>query len=119
MAPNVHKFDVYGFRFSIRSTADDVQQGLRQDFEYFSSDTAPDLAIDLVSEEPPVDQVPPSDAVVYTPRNVVYAAAGKRYIDYHGRALGIQSIASQNFTLYSRDPNLLYEAAYLYLLAEI
>ena len=67
--------------------------------------------------EPPRQDLPSTDACVYTPRNVVYRSNGKRYIDYHGRALGIQDEATGNLKLYSRDPNLLYEAAYLYLLS--
>jgi hypothetical protein len=50
---------------------------------------------------------------------VVYRNARTRYIDYHGRALAIQDEPSGDLKIYSRDPSLLYEAAYLYLLSRI
>jgi hypothetical protein len=60
-----------------------------------------------------------TDATVYTPRNVVYRNGNHRYIDYHGRALGIQEERTGNFRLYSKDSSMLYEATYLYLLSQI
>jgi hypothetical protein len=114
----LERFDVYGFRFSISSTMRDPLEGLRQDFAFFQSNDAADgVTLELIDENPPRQGLPSTDACVYTPRNVAYRANGKRYIDYHGRALGIQDEATGNLKLYSRDPNLLYEAAYLYLLS--
>jgi hypothetical protein len=112
------QFDVYGFRFSISSTVPEPLEGLAQDFAFFqSNDPAGAIKLELFDQEPPRQDLPSTDACVYTPRNVVYRSNGKRYIDYHGRALGIQEEATGNLKLYSRDPNLLYEAAYLYLLS--
>jgi hypothetical protein len=114
----LERFDVYGFRFSISSTVREPLEGLRQDFAFFQSDAPVDgVMLELIDEDPPRQGLPSSDACVYTPRNVAYRANGKRYIDYHGRALGIQDEATGNLKLYSRDPGLLYEAAYLYLLS--
>jgi hypothetical protein len=113
-------FNVYGFRFSIRSEASEAIEGLQQDFAFFrSSDSGEGVALELLAEDPPREGLPLTDASVYTPRNVVYRNGSKRYIDYHGRAMGIQDEASGDLKLYSRDPNLLYEAAYLYLLSRI
>jgi hypothetical protein len=114
------KFNVYGFRFSIRSAASEAVEGLQQDFAFFRSlDPDEGLTLELLVEDPPREGLPLTDASVYTPRNVVYRNGSNRYIDYHGRALGIQDEASGNLKLYSRDTNLLYEAAYLYLLSRI
>lgn len=113
-------FDVYGYRFSVRSSVAEAIDGIRQDFAFFASQgTTGGVTIDLFGQDPPLDGLPLTDARVYTPRNVVYRAGGTRYIDYHGRGLGIQDQASGNLKLYSRDPQLLYEAAYLYLLSQI
>ena len=98
--------------------------GVSQDFAFFA---APETAangganptVELFDQDPPQDSLPATDAVVYTPRNVVYRSEGRRYIDYHGRALGVQDERTGNLKLYSRDPNLSYEAAYLYLLSQI
>ena len=116
----VFSFDVYGFRFSIRGDAPEAAEGIREDFAFFSRPgVATIVELELLNQSPPYQCVPAIDASVYTPRNVVYRDGTKRYIDYHGRALGIQDEVTGNMKFYSRDQNLLYEAAYLYLLARI
>jgi hypothetical protein len=113
-------FDVYGFRFSLRSTAREPVDGLGQDFAFFRTEDPKDgVKLELCAEDTPLEGLPSGDACVYTPRNVVYRNGNKRYIDYHGRALAIQDEQSGDLKIYSRDPCLLYEAAYLYLLSRI
>jgi hypothetical protein len=113
-------FDVYQYRFSVRSSLNKLLDGIRQDFAFFAAPPS-DLGvlIELFCADPPLDDLPDTDAAVYTPRNVVYRCGARRYIDYHGRALGIQEEETGNLKLYSRDPDLLYEATYLYLLSQI
>ena len=111
---------MYGFRFSVHGSAEAAVDGICEDFRYFSSDAGPDrVIVELLRERPPFDTAPPGDAAIYTPRNVVYRAEAKRYIDYHGRGLGILDEAASSLKLYSEDPELLYEAAYLFLLSRI
>jgi hypothetical protein len=118
--PEAFSFDVYGFRFSIRGNAPEAAEGIREDFAFFSKPGIATIAeLELLNENPPYECVPSVDASVYTPRNVVYREGKKRYIDYHGRALGIQDELTGNMKFCSRDQNLLYEAAYLYLIARI
>jgi hypothetical protein len=113
-------FDVYQYRFTIRSSFVEPLEHLRQDFEYFAAPPASDsVLIELFDADPPFDQIPDTDASVYTPRNVVYRSGTQRYIDYHGRALAIQNQESRDLQIYSRDANLIYEATYLYLLSQI
>src|SRR5215471_15372137 len=113
-------FNVYGYCFSIRSSAEEPLCGIEEDFRFFSTEGPTDgVVVELFPEAPPLDAVPANDAMAYTPRNVVYREGGKRFIDYHGRALGIQDEATGDFRLYSQDTGLLYEAAYLYLLSQI
>ena len=118
-------FGVYGFRFSLRGAPPKAVEGIREDFAFFAAGTsfeppeADEAVVELFDQEPPRTGLPGTDASVYTPRNIVYRSAGQRFIDYHGRALGIQDERSGGFRLYSRDPDLLYEAAYLYLLSRI
>jgi hypothetical protein len=113
-------FDVYQYRFSVRSSLDQLVDGVRQDFAFFAAVPSRDrVLIELFSADPPLGDLPHNDATIYTPRNVVYRSGGRRYIDYHGRALGIQEEETGNLKLYSRDPDLLYEATYLYLLSQI
>jgi hypothetical protein len=113
-------FDVYGFRFSVQGDAESAVEGIREDFGFFSAGPGrTDTTVELLRERPPLDNAPPGDALVYTPRNVVYRAGHIRYIDYHGRGLGILDETTSHLKLYSEDTGLLYEAAYLYLLSRI
>jgi hypothetical protein len=113
-------FDVYGYRFSLSGAPEEAIEGVSQDFAFFAAPAAAaSVMVELYDQDPPQDSLPATDAVVYTPRNVVYRSGGRRYIDYHGGALGVQEERTGNLKLYSRDPNLSYEAAYLYLLSQI
>jgi hypothetical protein len=113
-------FDVYGYRFSIRGAPAEAVENVAQDFAFFAApDAEANVTLELFDQNPPPDGMPVSDAVVYTPRNVVYRSGGRRYIDYHGRAMGIQEERTGNLKLYSQDPSLIYEAAYLYLLSQV
>jgi hypothetical protein len=112
-------FNVYGYRFSVKGDVEKAIGGLAQDFAFFAADGADGHTIELFEADPPLTNLPTGDALVYTPRNVAYRDGHSRYIDYHGRGLGILDEISGGFKLYSRDEDLLYEAAYLFLLSRI
>jgi hypothetical protein len=115
-------FNVYGYRFSVKGDVEKAVEGLAQDFAFFAADSADSAdcsTIELFKTDPPLANLPAGDALVYTPRNVAYRDGHTRYIDYHGRGLGILDELSGDFKLYSRDEDLLYEAAYLFLLSRI
>ena len=117
-------FDVYNFRFTVRSAVEEPLRGIEEDFGFFAAKAATDgvadgVVIELIAGNPPAEILPSSDAVAYTPRNVSYRERGRRFIDYHGRALGIQDEATARFRLYSTHSEMLYEATYLYLLSQI
>lgn len=114
--------NVYGYRAVIRSSSSQgALAGLAEDFAFFRRETlSPQHVIQLFEEDPPYGIVPALGvAAVYTPRNVSYRSATTTVVDYSSRALGIHDHASGDFRVYSRDPDLLYEAAYLFLLSQI
>jgi len=114
-----YSFDIYGYRFSVRGAPGAAIEGVQEDFAFFRcASPQSGVLIELFAEDPPKDGLPSGDATVYTPRNVVYREGKRRYIDYHSRALGIHDEETGNLKLYSRDPALLYEASYLFLLAQ-
>ena len=114
-----YSFEVYGYRFSVRGAPGEAMDGIREDFAFFSSASPQTgILIELFAQDPPTDGLPSGDAVTYTPRNVVYREGKRRYIDYHSRAMGIHDEETGNLKLYSRDSGLLYEATYLFLLAQ-
>jgi len=114
-------FDVYGFRFRITAAASCASVGmLASDFQFFrhDDDTA-GLRIEICTQRPPYAEAPDAVATNYTPRNVSFSMGQTTWLDYGGRALAIWDRAAGTFRVYSEDPDLLYEVAYLFLLSRI
>lgn len=117
-------FSVYGYRFALEGNCKPAQLGLAEDFAYFAERGAaasgvPDVAMELIEDKPDYDSLPVCDASVYTPRNVVYRHEGGRILDFGGRGLGWYDPGKRRFRMVSEDPDLVYEAAYLFLLSQI
>ncbi|MGD0008529.1 MAG: hypothetical protein ABSE93_08305 [Terriglobia bacterium] len=112
--------DIYGYRVAIRSSLCPVLENLAQDFAFFRTEAEPadSHTIELLEGDPPYDKISDAKAVVYTPRNVSYRSGTSTIIDYSGHALGIHEPANKSFRLFSREPDFLYEAAYLFLLSQ-
>ena len=115
--------DIYGYRVEISSQHPEALAGLTADFAFFltreaakSSSCA--YSIVLLDDDPPYNGLPPLQAVVYTPRNVVYRDQGISYLDYSGRALAIHDTRARSFRVHTRDGSLAYEIAYLFLLSQ-
>jgi hypothetical protein len=113
-------FDVYGYRFSVRGSSQSAVEGIGHDFAFFRAQPAGDeVTIEIEERAPDYDGLPVCDASVYTPRNTVYRNNGHSYIDYHGKGLGVYEAGKRSFQIVSRDPHVLYEASYLFLLSQI
>ena len=68
-------FDVYGYRFELRSTCGSAFDGLCQDFAFFRSDAqGGERLIDLCYADPEYDNLPDWDASIRTPRNIGFAS---------------------------------------------
>lgn len=112
--------NVHGCEFSITGNAESAVQNVERDFRYFrTTGTESPVRIELADDDPPYDQAPARPATVYTPRNISLSEDGRTYVDYGGRALGIWHREDRLLRLMSRESDLLYEAAYLFLLSHI
>jgi hypothetical protein len=116
----VHDF----FSFQITGNCEAALSGLSSDYSFFRvnephSDGPTSFTLELNLEKPDYEAFPEVTASVYTPRNVVYHADGLRILDFGGRGLGILDANNRTYRVSSLDPDLVYEAAYLFLLAEI
>ena len=112
-------FDVYGYRFELRSSCRPAFDGLCQDFAFFRSDArGGERLIELRYEDPQYDSLPAWDATIHTPRNIVYKSGGESFIDYQGRGVARHDRASGGFRVEGLDEDILYEAAYLFLLSQ-
>jgi hypothetical protein len=115
-------FDVYGYRFRVRSNSEWALDSVCQDFSFFRTahaHGADGRLVEMVEADPDYSALPSCDAAVYTPRNVVYKIDGRSYIDYSGRGLAVHDPEAGSFRITSRRKDLLYESAYLFLLSQI
>jgi hypothetical protein len=112
-------FDVYGYRFELRSTCPSAFDGLCQDFAFFHSDArGAERVVEVCFEDPQYDGLPACDAAIHTPRNIVYKTATDSFIDYQGRGIARHDRQSGSFRIQGLDEDILYEAAYLFLLSQ-
>jgi len=115
--------DIYGYRALVTCACPEALAGIREDFAFFAKGAAADVIsdavrIDLLDADPPYAEVPDVAANVFTPRNVSYRSGDLTFVDYSGAALGIHDRKRGGFRVFSRNCDLLYEAAYLFLLAQ-
>lgn len=111
-------FNIYGCEVHLRSSSLAAFKGINADFSHFRSEhVIHPLQLDLLEQPPPYDSVPQLTATVYTPRNISFRDGNLTYVDYFGRALAIDDRSTARFCIYSCDTDLLYEAAYLFLLS--
>lgn len=114
------RLNVYGCEFSLSDDGSTALDQLLNDFQFFSCPAVQNpIVLEIFDADPPYHSVPDGVATTYTPRNVSFTRDGCTYIDYSGRALATWDRTQRVFRIYSRDPHLQYEAAYLFLLSRI
>lgn len=114
-------FNVYGFRFHVTAEAETSSiEGLANDFAFFKSEPGPNsLEIRLSPGEPDYNGAPTATASVYTPRNIAVTEGRRKFLDYGGRALAVLDRDANVFHVQSTHSDLLYEAAFLFLLSRM
>jgi hypothetical protein len=116
-------FDVHGFPFRISGPACASAEMLAGEFQFFQRDEVEagtaELRVELCLQSPPYADAPDAVATNYTPRNVSFTVGETTWLDYGGRALAVWDRAAALFRVCSEDPDLLYEACYLFLLSRI
>jgi hypothetical protein len=116
-------YDVYGYRFVLEGDAPDALAALASDFAFFAEGQAgsgaPAVTIRIRAASPDYTALPAIRASVYTPRNISYKHGSYTIVDYHGRGLGRHHRETGDFEITTRDPDLQYEACYLFLLSQL
>jgi hypothetical protein len=116
-------FNVYGYRFTLDGDAPEPLAALASDFEFFAEPSPPNAAlsakISIRHSAPNYAALPPLRASVYTPRNISYKDGATTLVDYHGRGLGQHHRGTGDFAITTLDPDLQYEACYLFLLSQL
>lgn len=112
--------NVYGCAFLLKGSGASSIENLANDFRFFTSGPNENpIEVRIDTGEPPYDRVPAGNATTYTPRNVSLTVDGCTYIDYSGRALAIWNRGKRSFHIVTQDPDIQYEASYLFLLSRI
>lgn len=110
--------NIHGFAIKCQSHSDSVTHQLTRPFKYFySKDAVYETSIVIKETEPPYDSFPDLESVFSTPRNIVYRGGAFKIVDYFGRGAIVEDPSTGQYTLYSRDRNLLQEAFYLLVLS--
>ncbi len=111
--------DIYGYEAEIRGSSAEVAEYLAADFAHFRCESVRQpVRVELCEQPPPYDSLPPVRATVYSPRNVSFRDGPLTYVDYTGRALAIHDRRTGSLRVYSSEREMLYEAAYLFLLSQ-
>ncbi len=114
--------EVYGARVAIHGDGGTLDR-LAKDFSYFVADAdagaAPAIEIVLTPEPPRYDNLPPLRASLHTPRNVCYTDGSLTYMDYFGRALAVYDRERERVEVWTDQPHLRHEIAYLTLLSRL
>ena len=113
-------FALYGVGLVVTSNSAALLTSMTRDFEYF---VAPAPAAPIVLRAhlaaPPWERIPERPASMLTPNAVMYDDGQVRWADYHRRALASFDFARDVGEIWSEDPDLLYEIAYLMALSRI
>lgn len=105
--------DFHHHTILVRSEEESLIEKLEDEFHFFVSKviSTAQTEIDLYLEAPP--EMPPMVAVKILENAVVYRLASRQYIDYFGEALTIWDSYEKKVKIYSKNPERLYELAFL------
>jgi hypothetical protein len=116
------RLDVYGLQARIAGDWPEVVDDLRRDFAWFEDQKGVgDPAVDVTVEQrpPDFDSFGELPAAFVTPRNVVYRDRDTTVVDYFGRAVSVLDRRRSRIVIQGESPQLVHEAAYLFLLSRI
>jgi hypothetical protein len=115
-----HGFDFYGLGVRVTSPDSDAAAEVMRDWAYFADEEAePMVRIRMFRSAPPYDSMPALDASQITPRNICFHGNGIEYIDYFGRGMAQIEKDPMRVDMWSEDPHVLREIAYLFLLSRV
>jgi hypothetical protein len=114
--------EVHGLGVGLRSDWPEVLASVLADFAWFRSGRDPgscDVQLAIERRAPDFERFGDVVASFVTPRNVVFQCGGQTIVDYFGRALLTLDRRSGRATIQGEQPELVHEAAYLFLLSRV
>jgi len=117
---NTVQFNFYGLDLVLYGRDAMVVESIRRDFRYFETATGkPEVTIDVFAESPKFSSLPDLPAATYTLDYVVYRNKAEIYTDYHGKGLRVWNRRDRQYRIYSENPDLRHEIAYLTVLSAV
>jgi hypothetical protein len=114
------QFDFYGVGVHIKSSEEEFNRSLENDFSYFLSESVqPDLHVIFERSAPDYDRLPELTCTLATPRNICFGDGRLTYIDYFGRGINIYDKEANQCRIITTDIELAHEIAYLTILSRI
>lgn len=113
-------FNFYGLKLGLRSSDALTIEYLRRDFRYFEKTNGEgDFNIHILEKPPDYQSLPAMPASNYTIDYVTFRSKETVFTDYHGKGLRIYNTRERTYHIYSSDPDLRHEIAYLTVLSSV
>ncbi len=112
------EFDFYGSTIRLLSNGRGCLETLEAEFQHFRATVEkPRFEIELVPNRAPSGLLPDRPASRISPNAITYDDGPRRWNDHHGRALSLYDHGTGRAVVWSADPDVLHEVAYLTLLS--
>ncbi len=110
---------IYGSTIRVQSKDASTLDVLKTEFRHFlvTEALAPDFILTLIPVSAPAGLLPSLKAARISKNSVTYDEGARRWNDYFGKALSCYDYDAKEGVLYSADPDMMHEVAYLMILS--
>lgn len=113
-------FSFHGVGVQVEGPDASVLSAIEHDFSFFLvPHCRTDISLTLHPQKPDYEKLPKMTASAATPRNICFRNENETFIDYFGNALNICSHHNNTYDIYTDDPDLAHEIAYLTILSRV
>jgi hypothetical protein len=116
------RLEVHGLRVDIGGDWAEVIDSLQRDFAWFArapGDAEPQVRVQIAHRTPQLERFGAVPQAFITTRNTVFQDGGRTIVDYSGRVVAVYDRVRDHLLVEGEDPDLVHEAAYLFLLSRI
>jgi hypothetical protein len=111
-------FSFYGFGIKVRSSDNQTIDNIHRDFSFFvDTNKTPDVHFEIFTVPPDYHSLPTLRPSSHSPRNFSYRYENLLFIDYFGKALLIVDSIKKEYRIFSSEPHLRHEIAFLSILS--
>jgi hypothetical protein len=111
-------FSFYGLGIEVKSADLQTLENIRRDFSFFvEPNKDPEVYFEVFASPPDYRSLPQLRPSSHSPRNFTYYNKNLRLIDYFGKGLLIVDQPKKEYKIFSSDPHLRHEIAFLSILS--